>query len=62
MGVGRLGDERGHLMVGLMVAVAILVILSTVAIQAWEDMARRELEAEMIFRAQDICRALRLPP
>ena len=57
--MGRLGDERGHLMVGLMVAVAILVILSTVAIQAWEDMARRELEAEMIFRAQDICRALR---
>lgn len=55
----RRGDDRGHLMVGLMVAVAILVILSTVALQAWEDMNRRELEAEMIFRAQDICRALR---
>jgi type II secretory pathway pseudopilin PulG len=55
----RRQGERGHLMVAVMVAVAILLILSTVAYQAWEDMVRRELEAEMIFRAQDICRALK---
>ena len=51
--------ERGHLMVGLMVGVAIMVILSTVAVQAWEDVLRRDNEAEMMFRAQEIARAIR---
>lgn len=51
--------ERGALMVGLMAAVAILMILSTVGFQAWQDVIRRDREAEMIFRAQEIVRALR---
>ncbi len=52
--------ERGHLMVGLVAAVAILLIMSVVAEQAWQDVQRRDLEAEMIFRAQDIVRALKV--
>jgi len=36
-----------------------VMILSTVAVQAWADIARRDSEAEMIFRAQDIVRALK---
>jgi type II secretory pathway pseudopilin PulG len=56
---GRSG-ERGHLMVALMAAVAILLILSLVAEQAWQDVRRRDLEAEMVFRAQDIVRALKI--
>jgi len=41
-----------------MAAIAILMILSGVAAQRWSDVLRREKEAEMIFRAQEIARAL----
>jgi type II secretory pathway pseudopilin PulG len=54
----RRWGERGHLMVGLVAAIAILLILSTVAVQAWKDRLRRDNEAEMIFRAQEIVRAI----
>jgi hypothetical protein len=57
-GNGR-GAERGHLMVGLVAAVAVMMILTLVAEQVWADVLRRDLEAEMIFRAQDIVRALK---
>ena len=57
--MGARESERGHLMVGLMAAVAIMVILSTAAFQAWEDILRRENEAEMMFRAREIARACR---
>ncbi|MCP3979533.1 MAG: type II secretion system protein [bacterium] len=50
--------QRGHLMVGLMASVTIMVIFSTMAFQAWQDVLRRDLEAEMIFRGQDIARAV----
>jgi hypothetical protein len=45
-------------MAGLMAGVAIMLILSTVAFQAWSDLLRRDNEAEMMFRAQDIVRAI----
>ncbi len=51
--------QRGVLIVALMAGIAIMMILSTVAVQAWADIARRDAEAEMIFRAQDIVRALK---
>lgn len=57
--MGARSGERGALMVGLMAAVAILTILSTVGFQAWEEVARRDKEAEMIFRAQEYARAIR---
>ncbi len=50
--------EKGHLMAGVMAAVAILMIFSGVAFQAWVDVHRRDSEAEMIFRAQEIVRAI----
>lgn len=45
-------------MVALMAGIAIVMILSTVAVQGWSDVVRRDNEAEMIFRAQDIVRAI----
>jgi len=45
-------------MAGLMAGVAIMLIVSAVAFQAWADLLRRDNEAEMIFRAQDIVRAI----
>ncbi len=42
-----------------MAAIAIMLILSTVGFQVWRDVLRRDKEAEMMFRAQDIVRALK---
>jgi len=46
-------------MVALMAGIAIMMILSAVAAQNWADVVRRDNEAEMMFRAEDIVRALR---
>jgi type II secretory pathway pseudopilin PulG len=51
--------ETGHLMVGVMAGIAVMMILSTVAVQEWQQVLRRDNEAEMMFRAQEIVRALR---
>jgi hypothetical protein len=45
-------------MVGMVAAVAILVIFSDLAFQKWIDVLRRDQEAEMMFRAQDLVRAI----
>jgi type II secretory pathway pseudopilin PulG len=46
-------------MVALMAGIAIMIILSSVAAQKWTDVVRRDNEAEMMFRAQDIVRGLK---
>jgi len=46
-------------MVALMAGIAIMMILAAVAAQNWADVVRRDNEAEMMFRAEDIVRALR---
>ncbi|MBD3866618.1 MAG: hypothetical protein IFK94_00690 [Acidobacteria bacterium] len=51
-------SEHGHLMVGLVFFMAVLMILSAVAVQEFSQILRRDNEAEMIFRAQEIVRAL----
>lgn len=43
-----------------MVAIAVLGILTGIALQLWSDVKRREDEAEMIFRAREIVRAILL--
>ncbi|HKQ61757.1 MAG TPA: type II secretion system protein [Candidatus Polarisedimenticolaceae bacterium] len=50
--------ERGHLMAGLVAGIAIMIIFTTLAAQAWLEVVRRDNEAEMIFRAQEIVRAI----
>ena len=54
----RRGNERGHLMIALVAAVAILMISFLMATESWIDILRRDNEKEMIFRAQEIVRAL----
>jgi type II secretory pathway pseudopilin PulG len=51
-------SQAGYLMVGMVAAVAILLIFSDLAFQKWVDVLRRDLEAEMMFRAQDLVRAI----
>jgi type II secretory pathway pseudopilin PulG len=55
----RRGKQDGTLMVALMAGIAIAMILSAIAVQSWDDVLRRDNEAEMMFRAQDIVRALK---
>lgn len=49
----------GPLMVSLIASLAIFAILSTMAFQSWTSILRRDAEAEMIFRAEEIARALK---
>lgn len=45
-------------MAGLLAVIAIMMIFSLLTYQAWEDVVRRDNEAEMMFRAEDIVRAV----
>ena len=45
-------------MVGLVAMIAIMLIFSAQAVQEWSDVLRRDNEAEMMFRAQEIVRAI----
>jgi type II secretory pathway pseudopilin PulG len=50
--------ESGHLLVGLMVLIAVMLILLTVTGQSWVFITRRDAEAELIFRGEEYARAL----
>lgn len=54
----RESNERGHLLVALMVLVACMLILLTVTGQSWTFITQRDREAEMIFRGEQYARAL----
>ena len=50
--------QRGFLMAALACSVAVMAIFSTLAFQEWIDVLHRDNEAEMMFRAKDIVRAI----
>jgi len=47
-------------MVALLVAISVMAILMTAAMPAWHTMAQREKEAELVFRGEQIARAIGL--
>lgn len=51
-------DERGHLLVGLVVLLACMMIMLTAAAQSWTFLVRRDKEAEMIYRGEEYARAI----
>src|SRR5574339_18406 len=53
-------DERGYLMVALLVAMSVMAILMTAALPAWNTLAQREKEAELVFRGEQIARGIGL--
>jgi type II secretory pathway pseudopilin PulG len=53
-------DERGYLMVALLVAMSVMGILMGAALPAWRTWAQREREAELIFRGEQYARAIAL--
>jgi type II secretory pathway pseudopilin PulG len=60
MGLRGQGGERGYAMAALLVTLAVMGILMSVAMPVWRQEARREKEAELIFRGEQIARAIAL--
>ena len=56
----RVRDERGYLMVALLVAMSVMAIMMSAALPAWRTIAQREKEAELIFRGEQYARAIGL--
>src|SRR3954470_10936068 len=52
--------ERGFVMIALLVLMAVMAVAMTVALPAWSTMARREREAELVFRGEQYARAIQL--
>src|SRR5262245_46860606 len=53
-------DEAGYAMAALLVALAVMSVLASAAMPTWKQMARREKEAELIFRGEQYARAIGL--
>jgi len=56
----RTGSECGYAMVALLVAIAIMTIMMTVAMPVWKQATQREKEEELIFRGQQYVHAIAL--
>jgi type II secretory pathway pseudopilin PulG len=54
------GGESGYAMAALLVALALMAILMSVALPTWRQAAQREKEAELVWRGQQYDRALQL--
>jgi type II secretory pathway pseudopilin PulG len=56
----RVFSERGYAMAALLVALAVMAILMSVAMPVWRQQARREKEAELVWRGEQYARAIAL--
>jgi type II secretory pathway pseudopilin PulG len=56
----RRDTEGGYAMVALLVGLSVASILMTAAMPVWKQMARREKEAELVFRGKQYARAIEL--
>jgi type II secretory pathway pseudopilin PulG len=54
------GNQRGYAMAALLVSIAVMTLLMSVAMPVWRTQAQREKEAELIFRGEQIARAINL--
>jgi type II secretory pathway pseudopilin PulG len=59
-GQERTRSARGYAMAALLVALAVMAILLTVAMPVWKTAVKREKEAELIWRAGQYVRAIML--
>ncbi len=53
-------SDRGYAMAALLVAMGVMGIIMSAAMPAWQTAARREREAELIFRGQQYAHAIQL--
>lgn len=56
----RQGGERGYAMAALLVTLAVMSVLMSAILPAWRHEARREKEAELVFRGEQYARAVAL--
>ena len=56
----RLPDGRGYAMAGLLVMLGVMGILSSMLLPVWNQAAKREREAELVFRGEQYARAVEL--
>lgn len=59
-GPGRARSQRGYAMAALLVGMAVMAVVLSVAMPAWSTLSRREKESELIFRGQQYARAVTL--
>jgi type II secretory pathway pseudopilin PulG len=57
---GRAQSERGYAMIALLVVLSVMAVTLSVALPVYSTMARREREAELVFRGQQYARAVNL--
>ncbi len=60
MGLRGQDDERGYAMAALLITLAIMAVLLTILMPVWRHEARREREAELVFRGEQYARAVAL--
>ncbi len=54
------GSQRGYAMAALLVSIGVMTLLMSVAMPVWRTQAQREKEAELVFRGEQIARAINL--
>jgi hypothetical protein len=52
--------ETGYVMAGLLVALAVMSVMMAAVLPAWRHQAKREKEAELVFRGEQYIRAIGL--
>jgi type II secretory pathway pseudopilin PulG len=57
---GGQDNERGYAMAALLVSLAVMMVLMSVAMPVWKTQAQREKEAELVFRGEQIARSINL--
>ena len=60
MGLRGQDGERGYAMAALLVTLAVMAILMSVAMPVWRQEARREKEADLVWRGEQYARAIAL--
>jgi type II secretory pathway pseudopilin PulG len=54
------GQPNGYAMVALLISLSVMAIMMTVVMPVWRQTARREKEAELVFRGEQYARAINL--
>jgi type II secretory pathway pseudopilin PulG len=57
-GLTRPGSEAGYAMAALLVGIAIMTVMMTVAMPTWKQMVQREKEEELVFRGEQIAHSI----
>ena len=57
---GGQDNERGYAMAALLVSLAVMMVLMSVAMPVWKTQSQREKEAELVFRGEQIARGINL--